>query len=282
MSEADLNTFFQDDLYIKKLMYDLKPSDIDLTGDDARINYGDKLYKSLKDIEFRILRNCHKINLTPIACNHVENIFKVYYQVLSNLDNYDDYKNFYESITNMNSALVNETKANIFGYSINHNASPIIMDCNSINELLHVIHSDIVNNEKNYQEIDTNNIKNKELYLNVKEELDNFDGSDLKQIVPLNKGNKILLMVRDLGHALTVEITKNENEFNVDYFIPKLCDIEKINNLKGINKVADNAPIFSGATGSFTCASLLDLKTELNKFLNQVPTDDDLFSKNSR
>ncbi len=36
---------------------------------------------------------------------------------------------------------------------------------------------------------------------------------------------------------LTIEVTLNNNIARIEYFIPKLCNIEMINNLPGVNKV---------------------------------------------
>ena len=43
---------------------------------------------------------------------------------------------------------------------------------------------------------------------------------------------KLLMMVRDRGHALTIEITLNLQTARLEYFIPKLCNIDMIKKLK--------------------------------------------------
>ena len=48
-------------------------------------------------------------------------------------------------------------------------------------------------------------------------------------------------MIRDRGHALTIEITINNDKARIDYFIPKIININMINALSGANKVRENS-----------------------------------------
>ena len=85
--------------------------------------------------------------------------------------------------------------------------------------------------------------------------------------------DKIIMMVRDLGHALTVEIDILDNDMaHIQYFVPKLCNREKIEKLRGINLsgITNN-----GATGQFE-VNRSELSYDLNNFLNSVPTDEDI------
>lgn len=33
-------------------------------------------------------------------------------------------------------------------------------------------------------------------------------------------------MVRDRGHALSIEVTLNKDNARIEYFIPKICNVE--------------------------------------------------------
>lgn len=81
------------------------------------------------------------------------------------------------------------------------------------------------------------------------------------------------MMIRDRGHALTIEIDIDGNEVLINYFIPKLCNINMINELPGVYKVKDNEYI--GSTGIFK-TSVNDLSKTLFKFISMVPTDYDM------
>ena len=83
---------------------------------------------------------------------------------------------------------------------------------------------------------------------------------------------KLIIMVRDRGHALTIEVTLNNNIARIEYFIPKLCNIEMINNLPGVNKVNKNS---IGATGVIE-TPINTLPGVLFDFISKVPTDYDM------
>ena len=81
--------------------------------------------------------------------------------------------------------------------------------------------------------------------------------------------NKLIMMVRDRGHALSMEITINKDKAKIEYFIPKICSINMVNELPGINKANENSV---GATGVFEIDTN-NLDTDIFNFINKVPTD---------
>ena len=77
-------------------------------------------------------------------------------------------------------------------------------------------------------------------------------------------------MIRDRGHALTLDIdTTNEKSF-IKYFIPKICNLEMVEKLPGINKITK-----AGATGMFEISEEI-LPQNLFDFISKVPTDSDM------
>lgn len=85
--------------------------------------------------------------------------------------------------------------------------------------------------------------------------------------------NKAFMMIRDLGHALTVELEKEEKDkIMVKYFVPKICNEEMIRNLPGIDARTIND---NGAYGSFEI-SKKDISREISDFLEKVPNDEDI------
>lgn len=153
----------------------------------------------------------------------------------------------------------------------------------SINEILHLIHSYIVNSEYIYKSIPTLQVKQNDVncdislrgyessYFNELFDLipSNLDSDEIDLVV-LNENNAIM-MVRARGHALTIEINISRYNAYVKYFIPKICNIDMVNNLKGVNKVNDNN---IGTTGAFM-VDINDLPNELVSFISKVPTDED-------
>ena len=85
---------------------------------------------------------------------------------------------------------------------------------------------------------------------------------------------KLIIMVRDRGHALSMEVSLNNDIARIEYFIPKLCNIEMINRLPGVNKVNKDSV---GATGVME-VKISDLPKTLFNFISMVPTDLDMFN----
>ena len=83
--------------------------------------------------------------------------------------------------------------------------------------------------------------------------------------------DKILMMVRDRGHALTIDIDiAKESDVLVRYFVPKLCNRSMIESLPGVNAISEN-----GANGLFQ-TSKSDMSERLIDFIGKVPTDLDM------
>lgn len=85
--------------------------------------------------------------------------------------------------------------------------------------------------------------------------------------------NKILMMIRDKGHALSFDIDIEEEKAMVNYFIPKICNEEMVKKLKGIAFVSDE--MHGGARGRYEVTTE-NLSDELFEFIDGVPTDSDI------
>jgi len=96
-------------------------------------------------------------------------------------------------------------------------------------------------------------------------------------MVSINE-KKLIMMVRDRGHALSIEISLNGNIARIEYFIPKLCNIDMINTLPGINKVNDDSV---GATGVVE-VNKNELSQILFDFISKVPMDSDMILDNHK
>ena len=157
----------------------------------------------------------------------------------------------------------------------------------SINGLLHIIHSFVMNNEGLYQSVDSlgQKMNEGEYPIELRGNPNNqiavsiFEGFPMSldvawtDIVALK--NKTLIMVRDRGHALTIEVEEYSDGVMIRYFIPKLCNIDMINALPGINKVPSSAGVFDGARGEFI-SSKEEISNNIYNFIARVPTDLDM------
>jgi len=284
-----LQHFLEVDMKIKKEMVNITPpNDYQYTDELSISKYADKVddfllytFSELKCIArdiFGINSNVMK-KITTLE-NKMKNEF---YACGFNIDKL---RLFYKNnISNMEIDFINLVKKECVGYTFD-NLSPADK-ATTINEMLHFMHSFVLNNENILQSISIINKKENDYKypiilrgckVPIFEQLFDLFPNDLNvgwtDMVVIND-RKLLMMVRDRGHALTIEITLNGNVARLEYFIPKLCNIEMINNLPGINKVHENS---EGATGVFEIP-ISNLSSKIYDFISKVPTDMDMVIK---
>ena len=278
--------FFEINNKMKKLIYEINPPFYNgLIDEESLCEYTEKLNRLISYIFFEL-----KMIAKEIFIDNIDMYIKVvelektikeeFYFCGTDINKlrffYDKY------ISYMNPVYVNAVKKSCVGYSLS-NELPINM-INSVNELLHLIHSYILNNDAILQTMPVidkkiNNFnypitlrgvysdKFKNLFNQFPDELD-VGWTDM---VVINE-NKLLMMIRDRGHALTIEISINNDIARLAYFIPKICNIDMVNKLKGINRVNENSV---GATGTIE-VDVNDLKETLFTFISMVPMDQDM------
>lgn len=295
-----VESFFKIDLKIKQILRNLAPQDIDRNYNYsyAILQYEEKLYKGLKELreEFSIIidifnnlevRDCYN-NLEKIVCidqDICDKLFNDYFNLLINCTgDYDKLVNFYRRyLISMSNEIIDKTKRNCIGYYLGSDPSSVIKECVSLNEMLHVFHFALVNNEGLYVVMPRLDLKvydsgeiislygrDNDMARDIFNSFSKDSDNGATDILSLN--DKILIMVRDRGHALSLEIVSEKDGVYVKYFIPKICNIEMVNNLRGVTKVK-NDDIW--AVGEF--------KTDYDKvgkyvvdFIEMVPTDMDM------
>jgi hypothetical protein len=191
-------------------------------------------------------------------------------------------KIYKEFMSDMNEEFIAKVKGECIGYGMNIGEAQ--SKATTINEILHYLHSYIVNNENVLSSVPQIGTKKNDFNYPINYrgiENDNFNqlfnsfpctlDVGFTEMVSLND-NKMVMMVRDRGHALTIEITLKGDIARMEYFIPKLCNIDMINELPGINKVTIDSV---GATGIFE-VDKDELKNRLFDFISKVPTDADM------
>ncbi len=281
-----LKHFFEVDTRIKKEMNNMAPSMIKYY-DEASINkYTDDLNDSLVYI-FNELR-CIVLDLIggdPYVLEKItyleSNIKKEFYSCGFDINKL---KLFYQKyVSNMEKDFVDSVKNECVGYKIGGRLTSV-EKATSINEMLHFLHSYIVNNDYILMSIPLLDEKNNEydypirlrgmdsdIFRNL---FDSFpadlDVGDTDMVAISDK--KLLIMVRDRGHALLIEISLNNGIARIEYFVPKLCNVDMINKLPGVNKVNNDS---IGATGVIE-VPIEYLSDTLFDFISKVPTDSDM------
>lgn len=281
----NIQHFFVVDNMIKRIMWDSRPP---LEYQDRRTikKYTDVLDDNLKYVFTELKCICLDFfGIDSPMYNKVTMMEKtIRYKMAHCGFDIDRLKAFYQvEIGRLDSNFLDAVKDECIGYSLRSINKSMNM-AYSINEILHLIHSYIVNNHHLLRSIQPNNVKKNDIDMDVS--LRGYDSmyfnslfdsipSDLDtdeiDMVVLDDNNA-LMMIRARGHALTIEISIHDENADLKYFIPKLCNIDMINALPGINKVDENS---IGAYGMFTC-SKDELPTKLVDFISRVPTDADI------
>lgn len=275
-----LENFFYLDLEIKKLLNATTPDIKDLTDKDSIFEYGTSLEKVLETTESFLEKIITSFNL-DIDLKDLETIFEYLQTKLLNTNyDYNNLVNFYKTyIMKFDPKYAYLVRKKLHGYNDNH-LNEVFFKATSINEMLHAIHFYIINNEEILESMPVlskgktkgnypitlygNNLSiGKSIFNSLKnsERIGNTDIVVLK--------DKILFMIRDCGHATQIEVNFKDDNCLVNYYFPKVCNLNLANNLKGVNKVNDTS---SFITGAFDCKKE-ELVMELTDFIEKIPTD---------
>lgn len=285
-----LEQFFNYNLKIKRLLT-FYP---DVYSQEDAIKYEDEMLKRLQEIKYMLLKMIEFTGNNPDLIKHLNNLFKNYKKsLLSCHYNPAKLRQFYRTcLADMDPQLVDEINQEIKGYYIFSNYMSPFLKSQTINELLHVLHMQVTNTETLFTRMplvatkNINEVEQVKLYGCQNEVakmiFDNLNADiDVHNTDILALKNKILIMARDLGHALTIEIELDGHKAVVNYFIPKICNVAMVNSLEGINPVKtddNNEPITPYAKGSFE-VEIDDLIPHLLTFLKNVPQDKDVIIK---
>lgn len=293
------NNFMEADLTIKRMISNSEPKAENGYNEEAIINYQDKLLKSLKNIkiEFNKILICFEDGIKYNRLHEqINEIFKAYEKELLNLTpTYDNLKNFYKAcFASMDKDLLFKLREECKGYYIwNGSFFPdtYLKDATSLTEILHIFHVCFMNNENRYQAIPVLEEKPTKVYEEDKITLRGVPNETAKQIydnIPEKVGitdiiafpnGKIIMMIRDVGHATTIEIDdeKEDGRTWIRYNIPKVCNEDMVKSIEGNSIKYDDTgnPMF--ATGSIETK---DIAKDVTELIEKIPTDKDELENN--
>ena len=282
-----LKNFIKTDLSIKNNLLELAPNKTDNFDESSKINYIDKLYKSLKDLEFDFKSSLKGFNFDNKINKSLTEFFNKEKEKLAigNYNNINCNEIYQNNFSDMSKTFIEDVKKTFVGYtSFNENdLNTSIKEAKTINELLHTCHSYIMNNQSILSSITKISEKQNQFKYPISlygeqtkaaEELfNNFPMNlDVGWTDIISLEDQIFMMVRDRGHALTIDIDTSKDDYLIKYFVPKLCNEEMIKALPGINK--DNISQ-NGASGCFQCKNT-EFTNKLFSFIEKVPTDNDM------
>lgn len=262
----NLDKFFKIDLKIKDLILKTRPNEKTYDTSGA-IKYVDNLIKELDTIKDYFFWVIDTYNMSPYLKDVINNSLNEYNEKLLNSNyDYDRLTRIYEEcILKMTVGLEKELQKNLFGYNINRKEVESFEKCKTINDYLHAFHFYIVNNEKIFHSMPVIDRKiNKDDEPIILFGKGNDLSRDLFNKYPVELGtgevdilsfdDHLLMMIRDVGHALSIDSTIENDNIRVSYFVPKSCNIEKVNKLKGVTKLDPlTSDMFSQTNGEFVC-----------------------------
>ena len=281
----NIEKFFKYNLEIKKILHATIPKEEYKYSKEILIEYSDKLFKALNDVEYYLNVILEKFSFSNSDKTYFQNFIKALKdELIKSGYDFNKLKNFHNVFfSNMSEKLINSVGENCAGYSMFSNVS--LNEAKSINEILHIVHQTIINNQNVLQSLpkieEKKNCENYEIVLYGKENIaartlyESFPkelSCGCADIVSLSN-DRIIMMVRDRGHALSLEIEKENDLYYVRYFIPKICNVDMVNNLKGVNKVTKESKYTVGVFQT----SLERLPLEIVDFISNVPMDKHMF-----
>lgn len=308
-----IEKFFGIDMRIKQELIDVAPSEIDGYNQESMMAYSDKLYEQFEEMEYQILQIINMYGFGEVVHGLIKEKLQDIKNSLINAGyTFANLKKVYRDFfSGMSKQLVDSVQDTCKGYYTTREFKlpKTISQCKTINEILHVLHSYVVNNEKILQGLPKIDEKTKSVTINtfdayrqpkkeawqftcatlygVKNEIAqqiymniNPEQKEIGESTIIGLENKVLMMVRDRGHALTLEIDTEGDKSLVRYFIPKICNIELVNQLRGVTKVAESADVTDTATGCFECEKN-NIGNEIVSFVEKVPTDSDILPRKS-
>lgn len=284
-----MKEFFERDMKIKKTLMSLAPTEADDYDELSRMEYVDKLEKGLDSLEYDTLASIKKFGFGEELNNTIREYFanKKKSMAVGKYEAGICQKIYNSEFASMSENFIEEVKEGFVGYAFFSNLSKLpgfVKKAKTVNELLHSIHSSIVNNDEILESMPQMKTKRNtieepitlygeenEVAEKIFKEFPLEMDCGITDIVSLK--NKVLMMIRDRGHALTIDMdTTNPKEVEVKYFVPKLCNEEMIRKLPGIN---ESSITKSGASGFFV-SDKDKITKDLFDFIEKVPTDGDM------
>lgn len=280
--------FLKTDMRIKESLLKDAPSELDGYSEESRIEYTDKLEHELKDFEDDLQIIADGFEFGDVVSEAIKKFFDQAKGKLA-FGRYEpgvETEAYQKAFSQMRPDFVTEVKKRCIGYTMSEpeRLASLMSKAVSVNEVLHVMHSYIMNNEQIMSSMpklgekigmakEPITLYGEETPL-AKEIFDKFpDDLDVGITEIVATPENIFMMIRDRGHALTIAMdTSKEEEVDVKYFVPKICNDDMVRALKGIDKSSMQT---GGAKGGFTTTKE-GLAEEIFGFIDKVPTDADM------
>lgn len=275
-----LELFFEYDQRIKDILFKIQMDESDKYDIDRKI---DKIDRDLDKLELYI--DMILLSYPVMSSNDITKMFEDYRDKLYKCKNSNELEKFcINNMTDLSSDFVKNVGLKSCGYSF-HSPLSCKDQVKTINELLHMLHMYVTNDFDIYNSINLIDSKiNFEDYdINLRGEVNDI-GKNIFDNIPyeLSSGdidiiafsnNKVLIMIRDRGHALVLDIKKDVDHCEIKYHIPKICNVDMVKKLRGLGSEFTDTSKY--ARGYFE-TSIDTVGKEIADFISNVPMDSDI------
>lgn len=195
------------------------------------------------------------------------------------------------ALNDMSEGLIAAVRRDFFGWndpqSRNRNFAQALGQCRTINEILHVVHTSIMQNEELLRSLSVwgrvANAEGQALGVGVRTELGAkvfgaaaqlFKTLPSPALICLAHPQGVHIMLRDFGHAATIDIEADAaGVARVRYYLPKTFGRESVKHLPGFDFHDDQLRV---AKGSFYVA-VADAPRAVTALIPLMPTDENHF-----
>ncbi len=296
-----LEKMLNNNIFIKETLHKMAPNEEYFSSVAVSMQYSDMFLKYLDLLKRTFNNMLDDFGLEVFTKVEMEELFlTIERDVVRNYGNLNVTKTLFEKhISSMREDFVESVSKGYMGYYLMSGVG--VMKPITLNELLHLHHFATLNNERLFDRMPLitkgtdpktsfieegpwqgveyfgkeTKFSNKiyEAIYNIMYNSPKFSSfKSLAHVISLN--NKIIVMIRDLGHATTMEINYDDATVDIKYYIPKICNYEMAQNLPGIMHISGN-DVRDYAKGSFETTKE-DFIDEFNSFLYAIPMDTDI------
>jgi hypothetical protein len=262
-----LINFLDKDISVKEALSSLAPIEADSYGGDG-VAYADKLYQGLADISYDL----ESIMRDYYPSDDIDDRLAVIKQDVANSGaDFSKLSAVYQrDFSDMSESFVRQVQEQNKGYYLWRDPHSLDQKAKSINEILHLIHSSIVNDENILQSLPilAKNESNYEPGVTLYGTPETFN--------PIAKD--IYDGFKDDPYAMA-DIVSIKDRYYVKYFVPKICNVDKVNRLPGVRHVAKKEGVSQAqesTTGIFSLDSGQNIAEEVLNLIAAVPTDADI------
>jgi hypothetical protein len=286
--------FFEKDTTMKKELSDLMPDMRFVGNQEYALKVSDRMYDGVTDLKMMLL-SAAGVFMTDEEKQYVNKwAYDAQTKIAeAGLDLNKLHKAYMDTIGNMRPEFVANVNRNAHGYVLDIQSRCPVSEAKTFNEMLHRMHIILERNENIHERFprhDSSDIVTifggltvfgdqtqltKQLEASLALMFDTVNRSREAgpiSIVSINE-NAALIMIRDMGHATTIKVEKEDNDrIYMNYYIPKVTNDDMVRQLPGFQSIAQTNGKSTYAVGEIA-TNTSRLGIDVLTLAYNIPTD---------